>query len=96
MVVTGYDERFGCGYVVSTGRDASDASPNTVVVDHGGASVRVTSELASSLRDALANNPVAQLSWTGPQVPLTLEDAVLLGWLRHTIGGVLTVKDEPA
>jgi hypothetical protein len=96
VVVTGYDERFGCGYVVSTGPDASDAPPNTVVVDHGGASVRLTPELAVSLRDALANNPVAQLSWTGPQVPLTLEDAVLLGWLRHTVGGVLTVSDEPA
>jgi hypothetical protein len=28
-------------------------------------------------------------------VPLTLDDATLLAWLRHDIGGVLTVSNGP-
>lgn len=95
MVVTGYDDRHGCGYVLSTGPDASSPTPQTEAVTHGGARVRATPELASLLRDALANRPVALLSWTGPEVPLTLDDRTLLAWLHHTIGGVLTVSGGP-
>jgi hypothetical protein len=58
--------------------------------------VLATPELAASLRDALAHRPTAMLSWSGPRVPLTLEDRILLAWLRHDIGGVLTVENAPA
>jgi hypothetical protein len=95
MVVTGYDDRYGCGYVLSTGRDAGAAGPGTQQVTHAGVSVLATPELAATLRDALANRPVAQLVLGGPEVPLRLDDITLLGWLRHTIGGVLTVTNGP-
>lgn len=95
VVVTGWDDRTGCGYVVSTGGDAAAAGPGTQEVTHLGRTVRATPELAVSLRDALVRHPVARLSWAGPEVPLTLEDGPLLGWLRHTVGGVLTVRGEP-
>ena len=95
MVVTGYDDRHGCGYVLSTGPDAAESAPGAQAVSHEGLIVLATPELATALRDALAHRPVARLSWTGPEVPLTLDDATLLGWLRHEIGGVLTVSDDP-
>ena len=40
-------------------------------------------------------NPVASLGWNGPTVPLTLEDATVLAWLRNNLGGVLTVAGGP-
>ena len=95
MVVTGYDDRHGCGYVLSTGSDAAATAPHTQVLTHGGVSVRATTELAAALRDALAHHPVALLGWSGPEVPLTFDDRVLLAWLRHTVGGVLTVSGGP-
>ncbi|MGI9004543.1 MAG: hypothetical protein ACR2GH_23305 [Pseudonocardia sp.] len=63
-------------------------------MSHAGVSVAVTAELATVLRDALASNPVALLSWAGPEVPLTLDDQTVLAWLRHTVGGVLTITDD--
>jgi hypothetical protein len=96
MVVTGYDDRQGCGYVLSTGPDAAEAAPGSQAVSHDGVIVLATPELAAALRDALAHRPVASMGWSGPQVPLTLDDRVLLGWLRHDIGGVLTVSGGPA
>lgn len=95
MVVTGYDDRHGCGYVLSTGADATDPVPHTEIVSHGTTRVRATPELAALLRDALRNRPVAPLGWTGQQVPLALDDATVLAWLRHTIGGVLMVSNGP-
>ncbi len=95
MVVTGYDDRNGCGYVVSTGRDVARALPGAQHVRHAGLTVAATPEVAATLRDALVRQPVAMLSWTGPEVPLTLDDRTLLAWLRHTVGGVLTVNGDP-
>ncbi len=95
MVVTGYDDRHGCGYVLSTGADATAPTAQTQAVALGDAMVRATPELAASLRDALANRPVALLGWSGPEVPLTFDDRTLLAWLRHTVGGVLTVSGDP-
>ncbi len=95
MVVTGYDDRHGCGYVLRTGPDAGEAAPHSTIVSHSGLTIRATPELAALLRDALANRPVVQLTWSGPEVPLTLDDRTLLAWLRHTIGGVLTVAGGP-
>ncbi|MGH3565096.1 MAG: hypothetical protein ACRDRH_03500 [Pseudonocardia sp.] len=89
-MVTGYDDRYGCGYVLRTGRDAA-AGAGVHIVSHAGVSVVATTELAAMLRDALAHNPVALLTWSGPEVPLTLDDQTVLVWLRHTVGGVLTV-----
>jgi hypothetical protein len=96
MVVTGYDDRQGCGYVLSTGPDAADAAPGSQAVSHDGVIVLATPELATSLRDALAHRPVATTSWSGGQIPLTLEDTTLLAWLRFDVGGVLTVQNAPA
>lgn len=95
MVVTGYDDRHGCGYVLSTGADAATTAAHTQVLTHDGVSVRATTELAAALRDALTHHPVALLGWSGPEVPLTFDDRVLLAWLRHTVGGVLTVSGGP-
>jgi hypothetical protein len=95
MVVTGYDDRNGCGYVLCTGADAAVAVAGAQVVSHDGVSVAATPELAATLRDALANRPTARLGWGGPEVPLTLDDPIVLGWLRHDVGGVLTVTGEP-
>lgn len=95
MLVTGYDDRQGCGYVLATGSHARDAGPGWQAVSHRGLVVRATPELAAALRDALARDPVAQLGWTGPEVPLTLDDATVLAWLRYTLGGVLTVTGGP-
>ena len=95
MVVTGYDDRNGCGYVLSTGSDATPTPPGSQAVAHGGVTVLATPELAASLRDALTHRPVALLSWTGPEVPLTLDDRTVLAWLQYTIGGVLTVSGGP-
>ena len=60
-----------------------------------GVTVLATPELAAALRDALVRNPVAQLGWGGPTVPLTLDDPTVLAWLRHSLGGVLTVAGGP-
>lgn len=95
MVVTGYDDRTGCGYVLSTGPDAAAPAPGTVPVRHAGVTVLATPELAASLRDALVHRPTAMLGWGGPEVPLTLDDAIVLAWLRFTVGGVLTVSGGP-
>jgi hypothetical protein len=95
MVITGYDDRHGCGYVVTTGPDMPRALPGTLPVAHDGVTVLATPELAATLRDALRHRPVTLLSWQGPEVPLTLDDRTLLAWLRFTIGGVLTVNGDP-
>lgn len=95
MVVTGYDDRSGCGYVVRTGRDLA-ADPGTRTVEHAGVRVAATVELAALLSDALARDPLVQLGWAGREVPLTLDDPTMLAWLRHTVGGVLTVSNGPA
>lgn len=95
MVVTGYDDRHGCGYVLSTGRDAVGPSPGTQRITHLGVSVNATPELAWALHDALANRPTVRLAPGGPEVPLTFDDRTLLGWLRHVVGGVLTVSGGP-
>lgn len=92
MVVTGYDDRHGCGYVLRTGADIAGAPPGAQRVGCDGTTVLATPELAAMLRDALAHRPTTRLSWTGPEVPLTLDDPTVLGWLTHTIGGVLTVR----
>jgi hypothetical protein len=94
MIVTGYDDRQGCGYVLHTGADASAALTGEEV-GYDGVVVRATPELAALLRDALAHRPTALLSWQGPRVPLTLEDHTLLAWLTHDIGGVLSVRGGP-
>jgi hypothetical protein len=95
MVVTGFDDRFGCGYVLSTGADTATAAAGSEKVTHDGVTVHTTPELAAELRDALENRPTTLLSWSGPEVPLTLDDATVLAWLRHSVGGVLTVSGEP-
>jgi hypothetical protein len=94
MVVTGYDDRTGCGYVLSTGPDATP-TPGARPVTHDGITVLATPELAATLRDALTYRAVALLGWSGPEVPLTLDDRTVLAWLRHTVGGVLTVAGGP-
>jgi hypothetical protein len=93
--VTGFDDRQGCGYVLRTGPHAAEHVPGTQQVRHDGIVVLATPELAAALRDALARDPVAQLGWGGPTVPLALDDATLLAWLRHDLGGVLTVSGGP-
>lgn len=95
MVVTGYDDRNGCGFVLSTGADATPPAPGGQTVTRDGVTVLATPELAASLRDALTYRPVALLTWSGPEVPLTLDDRTVLAWLRFTIGGVLTVTGGP-
>jgi hypothetical protein len=95
MIVTGYDDRQGCGYVLRTGEDATGGLPVGEEISHDGIVVRATPELAALLRDALRNRPTALLSWQGPRVPLTLEDATLLAWLMHDVGGVLSVRGGP-
>jgi hypothetical protein len=95
MLVTGFDDRQGCGYVLRTGPHAGEATPGTQAVRHNGIVVLATPELAAALRDALTRNPVAQMYRGGPMVPLTLDDATVLAWLRHTLGGVLTVAGGP-
>jgi hypothetical protein len=95
MVVTGYDDRHGCGYVVSTGSDMPRALPGALPVTQDGMTVLATPELAAALRDALRHRPTTLLSWSGPEVSLTLDDRTLLAWLRYTIGGVLTVTSDP-
>ena len=95
MVVTGYDDRHGCGYVLSTGADMPRALPGASAVSHDGVTVLATPELATTLRDALRYRPLTLLSWSGPEVPLTLDDRTVLAWLRYTIGGVLTVNGDP-
>jgi hypothetical protein len=95
MLVTGFDDRQGCGYVLRTGPHATEPTPGTQVVRHNGIVVLATPELAAALRDALVRNPVAQLGRSGPVVPLTLDDATVLAWLRNTLGGVLTVAGGP-
>jgi hypothetical protein len=96
MIVTGFDDRQGCGYVLTTGPDAAEALPIGQDVSHDGVVVRATPELAALLRDALANRPTALLGWQGPRVPLTLDEATVLAWLTHDVGGVLSVRDPPA
>ncbi|BBG04170.1 MULTISPECIES: hypothetical protein [Pseudonocardia] len=96
MQVTGFDDRLGTGYVLSTGAHADEDVPGSRVVHHGGMTVRATDGLAAMLEDALAYRPTTRLGWGGPEVPLTLEDATLLAWLRQDVGGVVAVAGEPA
>jgi hypothetical protein len=96
VVVTGYDDRQGCGYVLTTGPDAARPVPGSQPVGHGGVVVLATPELAATLRDALAHRPTTRLGRTGPEVPLTLDDRTVLAWLTHDVGGVLTVRGGPA
>lgn len=96
MQVTGFDDRLGSGYVLSTGAHAEEAVPGSRVVSHDGRSVRVTDGLAGMLEDALAHRPVTPMGWAGPEVPLTLDDPVILAWLRHVVGGVVSVTGGPA
>lgn len=95
MVVSGFDDRTGCGYVVHTGADLDPMLPGGVAVTAGGITVQATPELAAALRDALTHRPEVVLTWSGPPVPLTLDDHTLLAWLRNTVGGVLTVRGDP-
>ncbi|OLT05065.1 hypothetical protein BJF90_20180 [Pseudonocardia sp. CNS-004] len=95
MIVTGYDDRQGCGYVLRTGPDATDGVPVGEEVSHAGITVRATPELAATLRDALRTRPTALLGWQGPRVPLTLDDTTILAWLMHDVGGVLSVRGAP-
>jgi hypothetical protein len=95
MIVTGFDDRQGCGYVLCTGADTADPLQGGEELRHEGKTVRVTPELAAVLRDALANHPTALLGWQGPRVPLTFDDATLLAWLTHDVGGVISVRDPP-
>lgn len=96
MQVTGFDDRLGTGYVLSTGTHAQEDVPGSRTVQHGGVTVRATAGLAAMLEDALAYRPTTRLGWGGPEVPLTLEDATLLAWLRQDVGGVVAVSGEPA
>lgn len=96
MQVTGFDDRLGCGYVLSTGAHAEEEVPGSRTVTHEGISVRATDGLAAALEDALAHRPVTRMGWSGPEVPLTLDDAVILAWLRHEVGGVVSVTDGPS
>ncbi|MBC3193551.1 hypothetical protein H7X46_21055 [Pseudonocardia sp. C8] len=95
MQVTGFDDRSGTGYVLSTGTHADEDVPGSRVVHHDGVTIRATEGLAALLEDALAHRPTTQLAWGGPEVPLTLDDATLLAWLRNDVGGVVTVTGEP-
>jgi hypothetical protein len=95
MIVTGFDDRQGCGYVLHSGADVADALPGGEEIRHGGKVVRVTPELGAALRDALANGTGALLGWQGPRVPLTFDDATLLAWLTHDVGGVIAVRNPP-
>jgi hypothetical protein len=95
MIVTGYDDRQGVGYVLSTGADVADALPGTQEIRYDGKAVRATPELATILREALVNRSTALLGWQGPRVPLTFDDATLLAWLTHDIGGVISVRNPP-
>lgn len=92
MVVTGFDDRSGCGYVLRTG---PDVEPGAETVVHQGVQVSATIELAAMLRDALARDPLVRLGWAGPEVPLTLDDPTVLAWLENAVGGVLTVSGRP-
>jgi hypothetical protein len=95
MIVTGFDDRQGCGYVLSSGADVADGLPGGLEIRHDGKVVRVTPELGALLRDALANHPTAMLGWQGPRVPLTFDDATLLAWLTYDVGGVISVRNPP-
>ncbi|MGE3287869.1 MAG: hypothetical protein AB7J32_17485 [Pseudonocardia sp.] len=94
MVVTGFDERSGCGYVLRTGPDMA-ADPGASTVEHRGLRVAATAELAAMLRDALQRHPVVQVRWGGPEIPLTLDDPTMLTWLQQSVGGVLSVSGGP-
>jgi hypothetical protein len=96
VLVTGYDDRAGQGYVVRTGPDLKvDDEPGVREVTHGGVTVLVTDGLAVLLEDALAHRPVTRLGWAGPEVPLTLDDHTLLAWLTESVGGIVTVSGGP-
>ncbi|MFP5020162.1 hypothetical protein [Pseudonocardia phyllosphaerae] len=96
MQVTGFDDRLGTGYVLSTGAHADENVPGSRTVTHGGVTVRATEGLAIMLEDALAFRPTTRMGWGGPEVPLTLDDATVLAWLRQDVGGVVSVTGEPA
>ena len=54
MLVTGFDDRQGCGYVLRTGPHATEPTPGTVPVRHNGVVVLATPELAAALREMVA------------------------------------------
>ncbi|WP_344421023.1 hypothetical protein [Pseudonocardia ailaonensis] len=97
--MTGFDDRTGQGYVVRTGGDLAGGDPadaaGTRTVTHQGVSVSLTDGLALLLDDSLANRPVTLLSWSGPEVPLTLDDHTLLAWLTNVVGGIVAVSGDP-
>lgn len=93
MQVTGFDDRLGTGYVLSTGDHADDDVPGSRTVEHGGVTIRATDGLAVMLEDALAHRPTTRLEWGGPEVPLTLDDTTLLAWLQQDVGGIVTVAE---
>jgi hypothetical protein len=95
MIVTGFDDRHGCGYVLSTGADVAEALPGGQEIQHAGKVVRVTPELGALLRTALGNHATTLLSWRGPRVPLTFDDTTLLAWLTYDVGGVISVRNPP-
>lgn len=97
VLVTGYDDRTGQGYVVRTGSDRvpADREEGTREVTHEGVTVLLTDGLALLLDDALAHRPVTRLGWGGPEVPLTLDDHTLLAWLNEYVGGIVTVSNDP-
>lgn len=82
MLVTGFDDRDGCGYVLGTGSHGAAVGPTGVVVTHDGRSAVATVELAARLRYALAQD----------SCPQTLADPDLLRWLHEVVGGVLSVQ----
>jgi hypothetical protein len=97
VLVTGYDDRSGQGYVVRTGTDlaAGDREEGIREITHDGVTVLLTTALALLLEDALAHRPVTRLGWGGPEVPLTLDDRTLLAWLNESVGGIVTVSNGP-
>jgi hypothetical protein len=97
VLVTGYDDRTGQGYVVRTGKDldAAASEPGSREITHAGVTVLLTDGLALLLADALAHRPTTQLGWGGPEVALTLDDHTLLAWLTDAVGGIVTVSNDP-
>lgn len=100
MVVTGFDERSGCGYVLRTGADVDRTADPAAragerVVEHRGVRVAATRELAALLQDTLARHPFVRVRWDAAEIPLTLDDPTVLAWLRAGVGGVLTVSGGP-
>jgi hypothetical protein len=95
VLVTGFDDRTGQGYVVRTGTDLTECEPGVREITHDGVTVLLTDGLAVLLADALAHRPVTRLGWGGPEVPLALDDHTLLAWLTGEVGGIVSVAGAP-